>query len=151
MTQSVNSSESNDRFVRWQGYALAQLTFSINLFFATALAALGFDLNLVSTLPSQNAGWISCGLLVSSGLLFVSLIAGMGAVISRLVDFRLTARKIRSGDLGAADDELGLIAHKTKALGRSTWRLFWIQVAFLALGLGGSLFTVLKYYFANKA
>src|SRR5256885_567996 len=110
MTQSVNPSEPNDRFVRWQGYALAQLTFTINLFFATALGTLGYDLSVVSTFPAQSTDWIPCFLLVSSGLLSVSLIAGMGAVISRLFDFRLTARKIRSGDLGDADDELGLIA-----------------------------------------
>src|SRR5437764_1148008 len=115
MTQSTNSSESNDRFVRWQGYALAQLTFTINLFFATALAVLGYDLSVASTFRAASTDWIPCCLLVSSGLLSASLVAGIGAVISRLFDFRLTARKVRSGDLGAANDELGLIAHKTKA------------------------------------
>ena len=145
-----NSPEPNTRFVRWQGYAMAQLTFTINLFLATALAVVGYDLNVVSTLPSSVTDCTPWCLLVSSGLLSVSLIAGIGAVISRLFDFRLTARKIRSGNLGAAEDELGLVTHKTKALGRSTWRLFWIQLAFLALGLGGSLFALLRYYFATK-
>jgi len=132
----------NERFVRWQGYTIAQLTFAINIFLGFAAASLGFgftilrspDFNLTSTYKIIFVGALLC--------LCASLLCGSGAVISRLLDFRFTAKKIRNQNKENEEDEAGVFKYDTIALGKATWRLFWVEIFFLSLGLLGLIFTI---------
>ncbi len=110
--------EQKERYVRWQNYRINQLTFSINLFLGFAVASLAYAINL--KIESSAA-------LNQAVLLWViywwsaSAVAGSLATLTRLLDFRYTARKIK--DSSASDKRIA------KTLGKVTWGLFWVQVA----------------------
>lgn len=116
--------EQKERYVRWQNYRINQLTFSINLFLGFAVASLAYVVNLkvIDTLGLNKADLALAIYLWSS-----SAVAGSIATLSRLLDFRYTARKIK--DSSASDKRIA------KMLGKVTWGFFWVQViAYLAGG-----------------
>jgi hypothetical protein len=108
--------DKKERYVRWQDYRITQLSFSINLFLGFAVASLAYAINLKLNPESQH----------NELLVFIikwwSWSAGFGcaATISRLLDFRYTAKKIKDG--GAFN------AFMAKWLGPITWGAFWGQL-----------------------
>lgn len=122
--------EEKERYVRWQNYRINQLTFSINLFLGFAVASLAFAVNLKVT---NTAGLNKADLLLAIYWWSSSGVAGSIATLSRLLDFRYTARKIK--DSSASDKRIAQI------LGKVTWGLFWVQV--IAYIVGG-------YWFISK-
>lgn len=121
--------EQKERYVRWQNYRINQLTFSINLFLSFAVASLAFVVNLK---VKNTAGLNAADVLVTIYWWSSSALAGSIATLSRLLDFRYTARKIK--DSSVSDKR------KAKVLGKITWGLFWAQVA--AYLAGGYWFVV---------
>ena len=119
--------EQKERYVRWQDYRINQLTFSINLFLGFAVASLAYVINMKLNLGKE---------LYNSQVYFViywwsaSVILGTIASLSRLLDFRYTAKKIK--DAKPCDKE------KAKFFGKVTWGTFWAQV--LTYIIGGYLF-----------
>ena len=98
-----------ERYTRWQDYRIQHLGYCINLFLGFAVASVGFALSSDSrTLDPAPILWTA------------SLIAGVAAVVSRLVDFRYTCKKIKSGD---ADYDL-----TTSLAGHITWISFGVQI-----------------------
>jgi len=83
----------NDResFIRWQEYRISHLSFSINLFLGLAVASIAFlisqddSYHLTSKTNIEALFWW-----------FLSALFGMFATISRLVNFRYTAKRILS-------------------------------------------------------
>lgn len=116
--------EQKERYVRWQNYRINQLTFSINLFLGFAVASLAYVVNLkVTNTLGLNKADLSLAIYWWSS----SALAGSIATLSRLLDFRYTARKIK--DSSASDKR------KAKIFGQVTWGFFWVQViAYLAGG-----------------
>lgn len=108
--------EQKERYVRWQNYRITQLSFSINLFLGFAVASLAYVINLKLTTTSNN----------SEFLIFIikwwswSATLGCLATISRLLDFRYTAKKIKFGG--------GFNIFISKWLGGITWGAFWGQL-----------------------
>ena len=133
---------SNDRFVRWQEYTISEFTFAINLFFGLAVGALTFSITFVKN--DDFFLWPCLRLLFMFGFvsLCFSVFAGCAAVVSRLMDFRLTAQKIKRKSKESNNNELGIFIYKTKLLGRISWRLFWIQLATFIAGLLSLLVTM---------
>ena len=119
--------EQKERYVRWQDYRITQLSFSINLFLSFAVASLAYVINLKLNEHTQN----------SDLLVFIikwwswSAVFGCLATVSRLLDFRYTAQKIKFGG--------GFNAFMSKWLGPVTWGAFWGQ---LLTYIGGAYFFI---------
>ena len=81
------------RYIRWQDYRINHLSFSINLFLGFAVASLAFVINIKlgdkphGVLPIETViiCWAFC------------VVLGCIATLSKLLDYRYTARKIRDG------------------------------------------------------
>lgn len=115
--------EQKERYVRWQYYRINQLTFSINLFLGFAVASLAYVINLKIT---SSVSLNQADLLWAIYWWSASAVAGSLATLTRLLDFRYTARKIK--DSSESDKRLA------KALGKVTWGFFWVQVAAYLVG-----------------
>lgn len=114
--------EQRERYVRWQNYRITQLSFSINLFLGFAVASLAFAINLKLGDNPKNPE-----LLVSVIKWWAwSAFFGCIATISRLLDFRYTAKKIRDGG--------GFNKVMAKWCGPVTWGMFWGQLITYAGG-----------------
>jgi hypothetical protein len=108
--------EQKERYVRWQNYRITQLSFSINLFLSFAVASLAYVINMKLSSNSQNPD------LLVFIIKWWSWSAGLGclATISRLLDFRYTAKKIKFGGK--------FNTFMAKWLGPATWVAFWGQL-----------------------
>ncbi|WP_185232624.1 hypothetical protein [Teredinibacter franksiae] len=138
----------SDRFIRWQGYAISQLTFTLNMFFGLAVGGLAFSISILRDKEFVLTGCPKNIFLVSLMSLSVCVLVSCAAIVSRLFDFRYTASKIRSDDK-AETEQSGLYKHKSSLLGRITWRLFWAQVITLSIGLVCMVVGVLSGYGAK--
>lgn len=120
--------EQQERYLRWQGYRITQMSFSINLFLGFAVASLAYaiDLKLGDNLKNTELlvfiikWWSWC------------VAFGCFATVTRLLDFRYTARKIKDGG--------SFNTFMAKWLGPITWGMFWGQ---LITYIGGA------YYFVS--
>lgn len=118
--------EQKERYVRWQNYRITQLSFSINLFLGFAVASLAYAVNLKLGGSAHQALPLNCVIIVWS----ISAGFGCVATVSRLLDYRYTARKIKAG--GSCNTFIA------KWSGRVTWGCFWLQI--LAYTVGAYLF-----------
>jgi len=120
--------DQKERYVRWENYRITHLTFSINLFLGFAIASLAFIINIkLEGKPHSNLPIEVVMLLWGA-----SAILGSIATLSKLVDYRYTARKIKDG--GAFN------AFMAKHCGYITWGCFWAQV--ISYAIGACLFIV---------
>ena len=115
--------EQKERYVRWQNYRINQLSFSINLFLTFAIASLAYAINLKLT---SAPGVPTSGLLITIYWWSASAVLGAVSTLSRLLDFRFTARKIK--DSSECDKRIA------KFFGKITWGTFWVQTATYAIG-----------------
>lgn len=124
-----------DALVRWETTRRDQLGVAIALLFGLASAALGF---CGSLLTAEHAVFGGCGTylyLLATGTFFVTILLSIAATVTRLLDFRLTARKLRlegRGEKGAVIDRLKSV---TRCFGRCTWGLFYCQLGGFVLGV----------------
>jgi hypothetical protein len=114
-----------DSFVRWQAYRINHLSFSINLFLGFAVASIAY---LVSSSDSAGASGraLSSEMLMALIWWFVSAVSGIAATVSRLIDFRYTAKRIRAGRKG--------YECTTWFAGHGTWIFFGIALASYCAG-----------------
>jgi hypothetical protein len=126
--------DENDkpRYVRWQDYRIKQLSFSINMFLGLAVASLGFAFKarLEDRVPIVIV-------LLPIILWAISVFSGCVAMLSRLVDFRHTARKIKNGG------ELNTFIAKWS--GQVTWAAFWAQILTYLIGAWLFVFPLLRH------
>lgn len=134
-----------ERFTRWQQYAMSQLTLALNMFFGLAVGALAFSFSLLTDKEFSPAGCPKIAFQIGLVSLCIALFISCAAVISRLFDFRYTARKIRA-DHREEENDSAVYKYKSSLLGRLTWRLFWFQVATLFVGFLGVVSGVLSGY-----
>ena len=138
-----------ERFVRWQRYTTEQLTFALNLFLGLSVGSLAFGITL---LREDTFLLVGCSKVIFSiGLvaLAASVVIGCAAVVSRLLDFRYTAQKVRADEKGDSENESGVYQYRSKALGRLTWRLFWFELFTFSVGVVG-LFVALYSKYGHK-
>lgn len=125
------SEQDRDSFLRWQEYRISHLSFSINLF-------LGFSVTSIAFLIQQNSKPLSSPPYLSQELIesllwwFLSAMFGVIATLSRLVDFRYTAKRIRGG----RKQYFCL----TKIAGHTTWVCFGCEVAAYCIGIWAYVF-----------
>ena len=114
--------DQKERYIRWQEHRITQLSFSINLFLGFAVASLAFALKMKldgkphGALPVETVifCWAACAVL------------GCVATVSKLLDYRYTARKIKDG--GAFNTFMA------KYCGCVTWGCFWGQIITYTIG-----------------
>jgi len=114
--------DQKERYIRWQDYRVTQLSFSINLFLGFAVASLAFAIN------AKLEGKLHGALAIETAVYWwaASAVLGCIATLSKLLDYRHTARKIKDG--GAFN------AFMAKNCGHVTWGCFWGQVITYAIG-----------------
>lgn len=115
--------EQKERYVRWQDYRINQLSFSINLFLGFGVASLAYAINQKIT---NGSGISQPEIVLSIYWWSASAVLGTIATLSRLLDFRYTARKIKDS---SESDKC-----KAKILGKLTWGTFWAQVLTYVIG-----------------
>jgi hypothetical protein len=116
---------ANERYIRWQGLGIAQLSVAVALVSGFSVAGLGAALSLLQSATFQLSGPFSCSFVFSLFLLLAASFCSIGAVITRLLDFRLTARKVRKDTDPNYDKPLILFRCNSEQYGCATWRLFW--------------------------
>lgn len=129
--KKTNRESSN----RWQGRTIQQFGYASNLILGLSVAAVGFELSLVLNRVFEISGWQSCFFAMSLVALVLSIGFGLFGVINRLRDFRATTKTARKYEDGATDLELQPLRILTDSLGRTTWLLFWWQIATFGFGI----------------
>jgi hypothetical protein len=114
--------EKHERYVRWQNYRITQLSFAINLFLGFAVASLAYIINL--KLEQKAHGSIQLETVII--YFAVSALLGCIATMSKLLDYRYTARKIKDGGR--------FNAFMARYCGPVTWGCFWGQVVSYTIG-----------------
>jgi len=126
---------ADDRYNRWQALAIGQLTVAIGFISGAALAGLGAGLSLIKDkhfiLPAE---W-KCVFTLSEILLILTLAVSGAAVVTRMLDFRLTARKVRKDKYPDYKKSLTIFGCDKDDYGRATWGFFWLSCIFLILGM----------------
>jgi hypothetical protein len=126
--------DENDPYTRWQGIRITHLGFCIALFLTFSVATLGFAANLLVQPTYEISGCLAKLLFSSSGVCGVfSIICGALTCLTRLADFRITARVARHRtDTGRAR-EVDSWRERYRVLGKRTWALFKSQLVLFAL------------------
>ncbi len=124
---------TDPRYVRWQGIAMAQFTVAIALLSALSISMLGAGSALALHRDTPNPGAHGLALGLSMLLLTAVVLLCLLATVSRTLDFRLTARKVRGKRC------LTMFGLDKDQFGRISWLCFWSA---LLLFLGGSLLFV---------
>ena len=126
---------ADTRYNRWQGLAIAQLSVAIALVSGLALSALAVAFSLLQNKEFTPDGKIKCAFALSFPVLIVAALSAAGAVISRTLDFRLTARSIRKGQDETYSRKPTWFHLGPDCFGRITWSLFWLACLLLLVGI----------------
>lgn len=116
---------NSERFVRWQGHTMSQLSVALSLISGLSVAGLAFMFSLLKDKDFSPMGLYAVLYFITLAAFFVAATSGIAAVITRLIDFRLTARKVRNGEL---EEPLTYFGTDASGYGKATWRLFWTLV-----------------------
>ena len=125
---------ADDRFNRWQGLAITQLSVAVGLISGLSVAGLGAGLALLQKPEFAIAGSFRFVFAASLLLLVIAAFCSCATVLSRLIDFRLTARRVRG------KPPLKLFGSDPDSFSTCTWRLFWSGCA--SFFVGASLLVV---------
>ncbi len=122
MDKAFMETQEKERYIRWQDYRITQMSFAINLFLGFAVASLAYVINL--KLENKLRGNIP----VEISIIWwaISVFFGCVAMMSKLLDYRYTARKIKDGG--------SFNTFMAKYCGPVTWGVFWVQVVSYAIG-----------------
>jgi hypothetical protein len=112
----------SERFIRWENYLITQLSFSINLFLGFAVASLAYVINL----KLNNSNHLELDLNIIILWWSFSAFFGSLATLSRLLDYRHTARKIRY----RGKCNILMAKYCTPV----SWGFFWVQVVCFVIG-----------------
>lgn len=123
---------ANERFIRWQGNTITQLSTTLSVLSGLSIAGLGFLFSLSREASFKPTGCIAAAYLIAVAAFFLASLAGCAALITRLLDFRLTASRVRGG---GSEDPLTLFGTTASNYGKATWRLFWLLVTFFLIGI----------------
>jgi len=126
---------ADERYMRWQGLGIAQLSVAVALISGFSVAGLGAGLSLLQSATFQLNVPFSWAFAASLFLFLAASFCSFGAVITRLLDFRLTARKVRKDIKPGYDKPLILFRRNAEQYGCATWRLFWASCLCFAIAV----------------
>lgn len=86
---------AEDRYNRWQGLGIAQLSVAVALISGLSVAGLGIGFSLLQKEKLSLTAPFKYIFATSLLLLFIAVALSCSVVITRVLDFRLTARKVR--------------------------------------------------------
>lgn len=135
----------NERFVRWQGQTISQLSTALALFSGLSVGGLGFLLSLLRDASFKPTGILAVLFLLAFLSLLVASISSCAAVVTRLLDFRLTAQKLRNMNT----EPLTLFGTDSSGYGKATWILFWVLLMSFSIGILLSSVVVGTFYLAG--
>ncbi|TFY96325.1 hypothetical protein [Ramlibacter humi] len=138
--------ELDDRFVRWQGQAITQLSFTVNLFAGFSVGALAYVLSYLREPTFTPQGCYAILYIASLVLLLVSVVLAVGMVISRVIDFRATAQVVRSRQESATPQAIAELSNTANLLGKATWRFFWGMLGTFGLGIATFTASLVSVY-----
>ena len=135
-------SRTNDRYNRWQGLAISQLSVAVALLSGLSVSGLGVGILFLRDKSFMQAQTqvLRVVFALSIVLLLLAVFLTAFAVVSRTLDFRLTARKARKERNQKYDRPLTIFWLNSEAYGRSTWGFFWS--GFISLIFGTLLLVV---------
>jgi hypothetical protein len=125
---------SDTPYNRWQGLAITQFSVAVALISGLSVAGLGAGLSLLQSEKFVLTGWWKCAFASSQVFLIVAAFLSRAAVITRTLDFRLTARTDRKRQKPDYDKSLKIFGCDSDGYGRATWCLFWPSCISLTLG-----------------
>lgn len=140
-----------ESYIRWQGRAIEQFGFSLNLILTFSLASVAFEFSFLAGKDLQLSNPQLYLHIASLLLLLVSLAFGLLCVVNRLEDFRLTKEIAWKRESGVSRENLQPIRDKARAIGNRTWWLFWWQIGLFTLGVSLmvvalGIFTLKKHF-----
>jgi hypothetical protein len=91
----------HDAFVRWQHIRRTHFSHTVNLVLTLSIASLGFAVNLMVTQKITPTSLGKESLSYSLGFLLVAVFVGLATNVSRLVDFRYSAKAARGREMKA--------------------------------------------------
>src|SRR5262245_23944474 len=83
------------RYNRWQGLAIAQFSVAVALISGLSVVGLGAGFSLLQSEKFVLTGWWKCAFASSQVFFILATFFSCAAVITRTLDFRLTARTAR--------------------------------------------------------
>jgi hypothetical protein len=125
---------NRESYLRWQRLALEQLGYAINILLTFSVGVIGFAVKMMidSKTPFPAlAHYMFHGWLVS---LLVCVGSGIGATISRTLDYRFTRRAVRARWKGEESAQ-EVFHQKADVCGQWTWRFFPTQAGAFVLGV----------------
>ena len=114
---------------------MAQLSVAVALINGLSLSALAVGFSLLQNTNFRPGGKRGLAFTLSFPLLLLAAFLSSGAIISRTLDFRLTARKVRKKQHADYSRSLTLFGLGPECYGRITWTLFWLGCVALLLGV----------------
>ena len=140
---------ADDRYNRWQGLGVAQLSVAVALISGLSVAGLGIGFSLLQKEQLCLTASFKYIFAISLLLLFIAVALSCSAVITRVLDFRLTARKVRKDMRPTYNKPLTIFGFDSDFYGQATWGLFWGSCITFAVG-GILLFVSIGVEYANR-
>lgn len=134
-TEEQNQEKQKERFIRWQTKLIEQSTYINNLVLTIGIATLGF---MFSILSKKELNLNCCQKLEIKfviNIIVISITFGLIGTISRLIDFRITLRKIKKEIDGNSLLEIDKLKALYKLFGTVTWWALYLQSGFFLLGI----------------
>ena len=131
----MTENNKDEKFIRWQGITITQLSYSINLILTFSVAGLGFCVSLLLTESFKPTTCQAYAYFSSLFLLLVSGAFGIWCTINRLRDFRATAKICNLKRKDENNSELQGLRDLTNKLGKKTWGIFWWQIGTFSAGI----------------
>jgi len=135
-----------DRFIRWQGHTLSQLSLALSLLSGLSVGGLGLGVALLQKDTFRPNGIFATLFLIALAALLIAAFSSVGATVTRLLDFRLTAKKVREGELA---EPLTMFGSDSNGWGRATWRLFWCTALSLLIAIACMCLSVAHVYLGS--
>jgi len=133
--QTPMSTLAHVRFTRWQAMAISQLSVALALISSLSTAGLGACFSIMQATTQNSAASSKIALILSAALFLAAVFLGVLSVITRTLDFRLTARTARQKQTGKSEVDNTIWLITSDRYGRLTWLLFWLSLmAFMAAG-----------------
>lgn len=134
---------SEGSFIRWQGIAITQMGYAVNLMLTFAAASLGFTLTLFKDPSRRQHCWGRCFIVFAAVALTASIAIGLWCVLNRLRDFRESAQIARRRERWEKegcerswiDVQLQRRRNRNRRRGRRSYRLFNWQIGSFAVGV----------------
>ena len=125
---------ADERYNKWQGLAIAQFSVAVALISGFSVGGLGVGLSLLQNKEFNPTGSFKCAFALALLFLLLTAFLSCAAIITRLLDFRLTARKLRKDKKPDYNKPLTILGRGPDSYGRASWGLFWLACISFALG-----------------